>query len=190
MISGLNANKKTEAEITQGEDDFFSEENLTEAVFLLMRVLTAVLMIHHGQEKLLSIDLFTKFTIDKYFGFLPGPHKFYTIATGYVQYIAPFFMGLGVFSRAAALSLAGTMAGALFYSKVAIGLEGFPNFELRGLNQVLKYGVAVFHNYTFETPALYMFVFLLVIVAGPGKFSLAQLLGFNDDKSLLGKLKQ
>jgi uncharacterized membrane protein YphA (DoxX/SURF4 family) len=50
--------------------------------------------------------------------------------------------------------------------------------------------VPVFHNYGFETPAVYSAIFALVAATGPGKFSLAQALGWNDGKSLPGKLKQ
>jgi uncharacterized membrane protein YphA (DoxX/SURF4 family) len=167
-----------------------SDEDLIDAAFLVMRLAAAVVMVHHGEEKLLSVASFTKYTIDKYFGFLPGPHAFYTIATGWVQFLAPIFLSLGVFSRISGLALSATMLGALWYSAVAIGLEGFPLFELKGLSNVLPYKVAVFHNYSFETPILYLVSFLLVAAAGPGKFSIAQILGWNDDKSLLGKLKQ
>jgi len=168
----------------------FSEEDIKEAAFLLTRLISASVMVHHGQEKLLSVDLFTSCTIDQYFNFLPGPHEFYTYAAGWAQYAGAILLGLGVFSRVSGLALSGTMVGAIFYSLSAIGMEGFPGFELRGLSQTLKYGVGNFHNYTFETPALYLACYLLVAAAGPGKFSVAEILGWNDDKSLLGKLKQ
>mmetsp|Transcript_110280 Transcript_110280/g.206711 ORF Transcript_110280/g.206711 Transcript_110280/m.206711 type:complete len:407 (-) Transcript_110280:120-1340(-) len=174
-------------------EEFISEEfqeNLNELAYLFMRLAVGAVMIHHGQEKILSSEMFTKFAIDKYFSFLPGPHIYWTYLVGYIQYLAPFFMGLGIFSRAAAASLTGVMAGALFQDLIQNGWEKFPMFELAGLSQKLKYGVPIFHNYGFEVPLLYVAVFGLVAIKGPGKFSIAQLLGWNDDNSLLGKLKQ
>jgi putative oxidoreductase len=166
------------------------QQNVNELAILLARLIAAAVMFHHGQEKILSPEAFTRFTIDKYFSFLPGPHLFWTYFAGYTQLIAPIFLSLGIFSRAAAVSLIGTMLGAFYFSFASGGTEGFPFFELAGLSATMKYGVPSFHNYGFETPALYVAIFLMVAVGGPGKFSLAQLLGFNDDKSLFGKIKQ
>jgi len=169
-------------------DEF--QQTLNDAALLLMRLTTAAVMIHHGQEKILSPQLFTKYTIDQYFGFLPGPHIFYAYAAGYVQFFAPILLSLGVFSRLAGASLVAVMSGAFFYTMLNTGLEGFPFLELQGLGAKLKFGVPAFHNYGFEPVVLYLAIFLLSAVNGPGKLSIAQLLGWNDDKSLLGKLKQ
>jgi len=166
------------------------QETLNDAALLLMRLTTAAVMIHHGQEKILSPQLFTKFTIDQYFGFLPGPHVFYAYVAGYIQFFAPILLSLGVFSRVAGASLVAVMLGAFYYSMANTGLEGFPFLELQGLGAKLKFGVPAFHNYAFEPVVLYLAIFALSAVNGPGKFSIAQLLGWNDDKSLLGKLKQ
>jgi uncharacterized membrane protein YphA (DoxX/SURF4 family) len=174
-------------------DEFISDElqeNFNEAAYLFMRLAVAAVMVHHGQEKILSAEMFTKFAIDKYFAFLPGPHIYWTYIVGYIQYLAPFFMAIGIFSRAAGASLAGVMTGAFLQSVLQSGLEQFPYFEIAGLNQKLKYGIPIFHNYGFEVPLLYVAIFLVVAANGPGKFSIAQLIGWNDDKSLLGKLKQ
>jgi uncharacterized membrane protein YphA (DoxX/SURF4 family) len=166
------------------------QKTATEAAFLFMRIAAAATMFHHGQEVILSADEFTKYTTAKYFGFLPGPDLLWTYVVGYVQLITPILLGLGIFSRASAASLLSIMVAAVYHSKKVVGFEGFPKFELAGLSAKMKYGVASFHNYGFETPALYIGIFLLIMAAGPGKFSLAQLLGWNDDKSLPGKLKQ
>jgi uncharacterized membrane protein YphA (DoxX/SURF4 family) len=166
------------------------QETITEVAFFLMKCAVAAVMVHHGQEKILKPNSFTKWTIDAYFGFLPGPHIFYTYAAGWIQFLAPYFMVLGVFSRVAAASLVAVMAGAFFHSMLTSGLEGFPFFELGGLGATMSSTVPAFHNYAFETPTLYIVICLLIAVNGPGKFSIAQLLGWNDDKSLLGKLKQ
>lgn len=192
-------NKKLKPKKEEEEEEAFliSDEALTnleqearELAILIARITAAAVMFHHGQEKILSPEAFTKFTMDKYFYFLPGPHLAWTYFAGYTQFIAPIFLTLGLFSRAAAVSLIGTMLGAFYFSFASGGTEGFPFFELAGLSATMKYGVPSFHNYGFETPALYVAIFLMVAVGGPGKFSLAQLLGFNDDKSLFGKIKQ
>jgi uncharacterized membrane protein YphA (DoxX/SURF4 family) len=170
-------------------DDF--QKTATEVVFLLMRVVAAAVMFHHGQEILLDPAVFAKYTIDKKFAFLPGDHVAWSSLVGSIELFAPILVGLGVFSRVASLSLAAVMTQAIFYSNLANkGWEGFPFFELGGLSSTMKYKVYSFHNYGFETPALYLGIFLLVAAAGPGKFSIAQLLGWNDDKSFSGKLKQ
>merc|ERR1711924_266915 len=57
-------------------DDLFPEgalETLQDVAIMLMRVGTAAMMIHHGQEKLLSAEMYTNFVMTKYFAFLPGP---------------------------------------------------------------------------------------------------------------------
>jgi uncharacterized membrane protein YphA (DoxX/SURF4 family) len=140
-------------------------------------------MIHHGYEKYFSAEMFTKYAIDKYFNFLPGPHIWWTYSVGGVQFFAPFLLGLGVFSRAASASLAGVMLGAVFQSVLSTGLEGFPLSKMASK-------VPIFHNYGFELPIVYVSVFLLFAATGPGKYSVAQAVGWNDDKSLLGKIKQ
>merc|ERR1711871_527272 len=186
--SRMQVTKEDEEEKFVVPDSF--DENVAEIAFFLLKCAVASVMVHHGQEKILSPKAFTRWTIDEYFGFLPGPHIFYTYAAGWVQFLAPYFMVLGVFSRVAAASLVAVMAGAFFHSMLTSGLEGFPLFELSGLSANMASTVPAFHNYAFETPTLYIVICLLIAVNGPGKFSIAQLLGWNDDKSLLGKLKQ
>jgi uncharacterized membrane protein YphA (DoxX/SURF4 family) len=179
---------KEETEELVVPDEF--EENIKEVALFFLKLAVASVMVHHGQEKILSPNEFTKFTMDAYFGFLPGPHIYYTYAAGFVQWIAPIFVVLGVFSRLASASLVAVMAGAFLHSMLTSGLEGFPGFELGGLSSKLPFKVPAFHNYGFETPTLYIIIFAFLAIAGPGKLSLAQLLGWNDDKTLLGKLKQ
>jgi uncharacterized membrane protein YphA (DoxX/SURF4 family) len=159
------------------------QEFVREAAFLFMRLSAASVMIHHGQEAIVSAELFTKTAIDKRLAFLPGPHIFWTYALGTVEIIAPIFLGAGVFSRVAATSLAGTVLGAFYYSIITTGLEGYPLSKFANK-------VPIFHNYGFETPTLYLALFLIVAANGPGKFSVAQVLGWNEDKTIPGKLKQ
>jgi uncharacterized membrane protein YphA (DoxX/SURF4 family) len=190
------ANKLIELEILEEEEGELVisqdlEKELTALAFSFMRLAAAAVMFHHGQENLIDPTVFTKYTIDKYFAFLPGAHLNWGIAVGAIELLGAALLGLGIFSRVSALSLAAVMAAAIFYSKISNkGFEGFPFFELDGLSATMKYKVYSFHNYGFETPLLYMGIFLLIAATGPGKFSLAQRLGWNDDNSFLGKLKQ
>merc|ERR1719191_619742 len=168
------------------DDEFITpelQENINEAAYLVMRLAVASVMIHHGQEKILSAEAFTKFAIDKYFAFLPGPHIFWAYSAGAAQALGPIGVSLGIFSRIGAAACAGTMVGAFYYSVVTTGWEGFPLSKMAGR-------VPVFHNYGFETPVLYFAIFLFIAATGPGKFSIAQVLGWNDDNSLIGKIKQ
>jgi uncharacterized membrane protein YphA (DoxX/SURF4 family) len=180
----LVSNKKASPEIS---DEF--DENLGQLGYALARVFVCAMMIHHGQEKLIDPATFVKYTLDKQFAFLPGPHLYWAYLIGSIQWIGPMFVALGVFSRFSAFALVAVMLGAVAQSAMN-GLEGFPFFELAGLSAKMKFKVPAFHNYGFETPLLYVSAFLLIALGGPGKFSIAQLLGFNDDKTLLGKLKQ
>merc|ERR1712078_241063 len=129
-------------------DDLFPEgalETLQDVAITLMRVGTAAMMIHHGQEKLLSAEMFTNFVMTKYFAFLPGPAIAWTYAAGAVQAAAPIFLALGVASRPAAASLAGTTLAAMYYHLISTGTEGFPL-------STMAEKVPVFHNYAFEGP--------------------------------------
>jgi uncharacterized membrane protein YphA (DoxX/SURF4 family) len=169
-------------------DDF--QDIVSQIFYAFARLAVCAVMIHHGQEKLIDPATFTEYTLDEYFNFLPGPHIWWAYIIGSIQWICPMFVALGVFSRVAALALVAVMSGAFLQGVIAArGLEGFPFFELQGLTAT---GVKVpaFHNYGFETPLLYIAAFLLIATAGPRKISIAQLLGWNDDKTLLGKLKQ
>lgn len=176
------------------EDEFISEElqpsrfqdNFYDVVFLFARLFAASMMVHHGYEKILSPKMFAKFTMDKYFGFMPGDHVVWSYIIGYVQLISPILVGLGVFSRIGGAGVVATMLGAIYYALLTSGFESWPLVN----KDIIKYGVPTFHNYGFETPSLYIAFFALVFFTGPGKFSISQLLGWNDDKSLLGKLKQ
>lgn len=168
------------------EDPDEVQDFVNDAALLFARLAAASFMIHHGQEKLASAELFTKFAIDKYFTFLPqigGSRVFWTYSAASVQAVAPFFLASGVFSRVAGAALTGTMLGAFYYSLASTGLEGFPLSKMASQ-------VPVFHNYNFETPFLYISVFALVAANGPGKLSVSQALGWNDDNTILGKIKQ
>merc|ERR1712048_1531898 len=131
------------------------EEEINAVVVLFARLAIASVMVHHGYEKYFSAPMFTKYAIDTYFNFLPGPHIWWTYAVGGVQFFAPFLLSLGVFSRAASASLAGVMLGATLQSVLSTGLEGFPLSKMASR-------VPIFHNYGFELPIVYVSVFLQI----------------------------
>merc|ERR1719191_2140975 len=143
------------------DDEFITpelQENINEAAYLVMRLAVASVMIHHGQEKILSAEAFTKFAIDKYFSFLPaigGSRVIWAYGAGAAQFAGPILLSLGVFSRLAAASMAGTMIGATYYSVITTGLEGFPLSKMAAR-------VPIFHNYGFETPVLYFALFVTI----------------------------
>merc|ERR1719379_1369598 len=126
-------------------EEFISEEveeYIKEAAFLFGRLAVASVMIHHGQEKILSAEAFTKFAIDKYFSFLPalgGSRVIWAYGAGAAQFVGPILLSLGVFSRLAAISMAGTMVGATYYSVITTGWEGFPLSKMASR-------VPIFHN--------------------------------------------
>jgi len=162
------------------------QDTIQDAGVLFARLAVASVMIHHGQEKILSAEAFTKFAIDKYFSFLPpigDSRVIWAYGAGAAQFAGPILVSLGVFSRLANVAMAGTMIGATYYSIITTGLEGFPLSKMAAR-------VPIFHNYGFEAPVLYFAIFAVCAALGPGKISVAQALGWNDDKSLLGKLKQ
>jgi len=183
---GESLDSITSYEVSDGVQD-----TATDLGLLIMRLGVAAVMIHHGQEKILDAGAFTKYTMDVYFNFLPGNHLYWTYLIGLIQWLAPFGLILGAGSRLAAASLTAVMLGAFLQGIIAAGgFEGFPFFELGGLGSKMPFMVPSYHNYGFETPLLYITIFALLTVSGPGKFSVAERFGWNDDNSLLGKLKQ
>jgi len=156
------------------EDAWFEDpEVLRDGALLILRLAISSMILHHGQEKYMSADLFTKYVIDSYFPYFPGPHMNYTYLIAIIQFFGPFFLGSGVFSRIAAGGLAGTMGGAVFYHLLSTGPEGFPFTTLKK--------VPVFHNYAFEAPVIYTATFFFLMISGPGRFSVSQLLGWNEE---------
>merc|ERR1712224_1116016 len=72
---------------------------------LILRLITATQIFHHGQDKLLNVDKFTYGTIVPYFGFLPGvsPVTEYTkgwtyLAAG-VEIVGCFLLFIGLKTR-------------------------------------------------------------------------------------------
>jgi len=133
-----------------------------------LRIITGLLMIHHGSEGgVLPANFgtpefqgFVDFIVKPYFGFLPfGSPEFYAAIHDYVEFYGGILFALGFLTRPAALSLLGTMAGAVYFHLSATGLQGFP------LGHVASY------SYDFEEPVLYCLIFLMFWFNGAGPLS-------------------
>jgi len=133
-----------------------------------LRILTGLLMIHHGSEGGVfpanfgtpEFQGFVDFIVKPYFGFLPvGSPELWAAVHDYAEFYGGIFFALGFLTRPAALSLLGTMLGAVYFHLSATGLQGFP------LGHVSSY------SYDFEEPLLYCLIFLTFFINGAGPLS-------------------
>ncbi|MAK15357.1 MAG: DoxX subfamily protein [Cyanobium sp. MED195] len=129
-------------------------------VLLLSRSLASLLMLHHGIEKLSDIDGFTSFIVDNYFSYLPFEHSYWTYLAAYTQIIGSFLLVIGIFTRLSLVGLCSTMLFALIFHFSDTGLQGAP------------FGIVSTHNYEFEASLLYLILYALLLINGPGKLSL------------------
>ena len=134
-----------------------------------LRVGTCVLCVHHGIDKVNRTDGFTANVVAKSFGFLPGAPKLWTYAAAAAQILGAGFLGIGLFSRPAALSMCGTMVAAVAFHLSKTGPEGFP----LGSPPEVKY--------KYELASMYLLVLMYFTAAGAGPFSV-------DEKMLGGEL--
>merc|ERR1712241_1619105 len=145
-------------------------DGLTDVMVLGLRVGTCALMFHHGLDKIDHVDGFTANVVDKFFDFLPGPGKFWTLSAAFTQVAGAGLLGVGVLARPVALSMMATMVTAVAFHLLNTGGEGFP------------LGVPAAHSYNFELAAMYVAVLAYFSVAGAGAYSL-------DNKVLGGELQ-
>ena len=96
-----------------------------------MNAAWAMLMLHHGLEKLADVDGFTTFIIDKYFSYLPFTHSYWTYLAAYTQIIGSFFLAIGAFTRLSLLGLSSTMLFALLFHFTLLFLKKVPLDLLR-----------------------------------------------------------
>jgi uncharacterized membrane protein YphA (DoxX/SURF4 family) len=126
---------------------------------LAMRVITALLIVHHGLDKLENPDTFSNKIIAVYFPFLPGSPYFWTYLSAGFEVVGSFCITVGMFARPAAALLAGTMVNAILFHLMKFGRQSFPfNPEKGGA-------------YTFEPSLAFLGVSAYILVAGPGKFA-------------------
>jgi len=145
-------------------------DGVSDLVILGLRVGTCVLMVHHGFDKIEHVDGFTANVVDKFFGFLPGPGKFWTLSAAGTQIVGAGLLSVGVLARPVAFSMALTMVTAVTFHLLNTGGEGFP------------LGVPAAHSYNFELAAMYVAVLTYFTAAGAGAYSV-------DEKVLGGELK-
>uniref|UniRef100_A0A7R9WSE8 DoxX family protein n=1 Tax=Craspedostauros australis TaxID=1486917 RepID=A0A7R9WSE8_9STRA len=132
-----------------------------------LRILTGLLMIHHGSEGGVGpanfgtpeFQGFIDYIITPYFGFLPGPPELWSAIHDYVEFFGGALFAIGFLTRPAALSLFVTMLSAVYFHLSAAGAQGFP------LGHVANY------SYDFEEPLLYALIFLMFWFNGAGPLS-------------------
>jgi len=133
-----------------------------------LRILTGLLMVHHGSEGgTLAANFgapefqgFVDFIVKPYFSFLPGSPDLWAGLHDYVEFYGGILFALGLLTRPAALSLLVTMMGAVYFHLSSTGAQGFP------LGHVANY------SYDFEEPTLYALIFLVFWFNGAGPLSI------------------
>lgn len=160
----------------------FAEDEISETVFdgiseaatdiciLALRLGTCSLMIHHGFDKVQNVDGFSANVVAKFFGFLPGDPKFWTLSAAGTQIVGSGLLSLGILARPVAFSMLATMATAVIFHLLNTGPEGFP------------FAVIPAHSYNFELAAMYVIVLGYFSAAGAGAYSF-------DEKILGGELQ-
>jgi uncharacterized membrane protein YphA (DoxX/SURF4 family) len=139
---------------------FLTKPLYTELSLLLLRIVTASLILHHGLDKLEHVDGFSSGVIAVYFRFLPGPPVFWTYLSAGFEIVGSFCIAAGIFARPAAALLAGTRVNAIVFHLMKFGPQSFPlNPEKGGA-------------YTFEPSLAFLAVTLHLLFRGPGRFAL------------------
>ena len=128
---------------------------------LLLRIITASLMVHHGVDKLQHVEGFSTNVIAAYFPFLPGPPEFWTYLSAGFELGGSFCLVIGFFTRHACGLLVGTMVNAVAFQVMANGLQNYP-FGLSPKGPA----------YTFEPAFAFFAVTAYIATAGPGRFAL------------------
>jgi len=144
-------------------------DGVSDVIILGLRVGTCALMIHHGFDKIQHVDGFTANVVDKFFGFLPGPGKFWTLSAAGTQIVGAGLLSVGILARPVALSMMATMVVAVIFHLRNTGIEAFP------------LGVPEAHSYNFELAAMYVVVLAYFGASGAGAYSI-------DEKVLGGEL--
>ena len=124
---------------------------LSDVGLLVLRVFTGVLLIHHGYEKLANIENFAA-------AFVRPLHLPFPITLSYLaafsEIVGSWLLITGLLTRLGALAIAGTISVAIYH---AIAINGF-------------------NIYLLELLGLYFAAAAMVLTAGPGRFSLDELM--------------
>merc|ERR1719343_229591 len=142
---------------------------------LALRLATCSLMIHHGFDKVQNVDGFSANVVAKFFGFLPGPPKFWTLSAAATQVAGAGLLTVGVLSRPVAFSMMCTMIVAVVFHLMNTGAEGFP------------LAVVPAHSYNYELAAMYVGVLSYFSVKGAGAYSVDEIV-FGGELNLYGNL--
>ena len=132
---------------------------LADLGLLLLRVVTASLVVHHGLDKLENTATFSDGVIAVYFSFLPGPPVFWTYLSAGFEIVGSACITVGIFVRPAAALLAGTMVNAIAFHLMKFGLQSFPFNPAKG------------GAYTFEPSLAFLAVTAHLFLTGPGRFA-------------------
>ena len=135
---------------------------LADLSMLLLRLVTASLIVHHGLQKTDDPNGFADNVIAPYFSFLPGPPLFWTYLSAGFELVGSFCLVVGLFVRPAAALLAGTMVNAVAFQLMKFGLQNYP------FGQAPSGGP----TYTFEPSLAFLAVCARIATAGPGQFGL------------------
>jgi putative oxidoreductase len=142
-------------------------EGIHAAPLVPLRVLTGVLMIHHGSEGGFwpanygspGFEGFIDYIVKPYFAFLPGDPAFWSAIHDYAEFWGGALFAVGLLTRPAALSLIVSMVGAVYFHLASTGWQGFP------------FGHVDNYSYNFEEPTLYLLIFTLFFFNGAGPLS-------------------
>jgi len=132
-----------------------------------LRVLTGVLMIHHGSEGGFwpanygspGFEGFVDFIVKPYFGFLPFDPSLWSAIHDYAEFWGGALFAIGLLTRPAALTLFVTMCSAVYFHLASTGWQDFP------------FGHVDNYSYNFEEPVLYALIFLTFFFNGAGPLS-------------------
>ena len=127
-------------------NSIFYKSVFKDFAFLVLRVFTGALLIHHGFEKLNDITNFAD-------AFVRPLHLPFPIALSYIaaysEIVGSWLLILGLGTRLGAVAILGTMSVAIYHAIVTSG----------------------FNIYLLELLALYFAAAFSIILLGPGRFS-------------------
>ena len=127
-------------------NSIFYKSVFKDFAFLVLRVFTGALLIHHGFEKLNDITNFAD-------AFVRPLHLPFPIALSYIaaysEIVGSWLLILGLATRFGATAILGTMSVAIYHAIITSG----------------------FNIYLLELLALYFAAAFSIILLGPGKFS-------------------
>ena len=139
--------------------DFLNDPRSTDLGVLVLRVVTALLLVHHGLDKLEHSAAFAEGVVAPYFPFLPGPPLFWTYLSAAFEIVGSFCISVGLLARPAAALVAGTMVNAMLFHLQKFGPQSFPLNPAKG------------GAYTYEPSMAFLGITVYLALAGPGRFA-------------------